>query len=266
MLNSTIPPLKVDKLSVNRSGRSVLTDVCITINQGEFVGLVGPNGGGKTTFLLTVLGLLKSKGGIIELYGQSNLSNDVLRKVGWVSQEAANISSNIHLTVRELVQLGTLTSSNMFWRFSSEQNDRVNRAIEMAGLAEVQDSNIFHLSGGQRQRAVIARVLASQAEFILLDEPLVGIDRESRNSLLKFLDTLCHEGHKTILMISHDIAAIQQASHRMIFLEERIRYDGESSCFPDMEYLASLRGIQPLHETIHKEDKLYQITNIEDNQ
>lgn len=266
MLNSTIPPLKVEKLSVNRSGRSVLTDVCITINQGEFVGLVGPNGGGKTTFLLTVLGLLKSKGGIIELYGQSNLSNDVLRKVGWVSQEAANISSNIHLTVRELVQLGTLTSSNMFWRFSSEQNDRVNRAIEMAGLAEVQDSNIFHLSGGQRQRAVIARVLASQAEFILLDEPLVGIDRESRNSLLKFLDTLCHEGHKTILMISHDIAAIQQASHRMIFLEERIRYDGESSCFPDMEYLASLRGIQPLHETIHKEDKLYQITNIEDNQ
>jgi len=266
VLNSTIPPLKVDKLSVNRSGRSVLTDVCITINQGEFVGLVGPNGGGKTTFLLTVLGLLKSKGGIIELYGQSNLSNDVLRKVGWVSQEAANISSNIHLTVRELVQLGTLTSSNMFWRFSSEQNDRVNRAIEMAGLAEVQDSNIFHLSGGQRQRAVIARVLASQAEFILLDEPLVGIDRESRNSLLKFLDTLCHEGHKTILMISHDIAAIQQASHRMIFLEERIRYDGESSCFPDMEYLASLRGIQPLHETIHKEDKLYQITNIEDNQ
>ena len=266
MLNSTIPPLKVDKLSVNRSGRSVLTDVCITINQGEFVGLVGPNGGGKTTFLLTVLGLLKSKGGIIELYGQSNLSNDVLRKVGWVSQEAANISSNIHLTVRELVQLGTLTSSNMFWRFSSEQNDRVNRAIEMAGLAEVQDSNIFHLSGGQRQRAVIARVLASQAEFILLDEPLVGIDRESRNSLLKFLDTLCHEGHKTILMISHDIAAIQQASHRMIFLEERIRYDGESSCFPDMEYLASLRGIQPLHEAIHKEDKLYQLTDIEDNQ
>jgi zinc transport system ATP-binding protein len=136
----------------------------------------------------------------------------------------------------------------------------------MAGLAEVQDSNIFHLSGGQRQRAVIARVLASQAEFILLDEPLVGIDRESRNSLLKFLDTLCHEGHKTILMISHDIAAIQQASHRMIFLEERIRYDGESSCFPDMEYLASLRGIQPLHEAIHKEDKLYQLTDIEDNQ
>ncbi len=266
MLNSTIPPLKVDKLSVNRSGRSVLTDVCIKINQGDFVGLVGPNGGGKTTFLLTVLGLLKSKGGTIELYGQSNPSNDVLRKVGWVSQEAANISSNIHLTVRELVQLGTLTSSNMFWRFSSEQNDRVNRAIEMAGLAEVQDSNIFHLSGGQRQRAVIARVLASQAEFILLDEPLVGIDRESRNSLLKFLDTLCHEGHKTILMISHDIAAIQQASHRMIFLEERIRYDGESSCFPDMEYLASLRGIQPLHEAIHKEDKLYQLTDIEDNQ
>jgi zinc transport system ATP-binding protein len=181
-----------------------------------------------------------------------------------VSQAAANIPSNIRLTVRELVQLGTLTAGNIFWRFTAEQNERVNRAIEMAGLEEVQDTNIFHLSGGQRQRAVIARVLASKAEFILLDEPLVGIDRESRNSLLQFLDKLCHESQKTILMISHDIAAIQQASHRMIFLEERIRYDGESSCFPDLADLASLRGIQSVHETNYSEDKLYQISSIED--
>ncbi len=260
--NNTSPPLKVDKLTVHRSGKLVLEDVCITINRGEFVGLVGPNGGGKTTFILTILGLLKSKKGSIELYGHKKPSNSIFRKLGWVSQHASNIPENVKLTVRELVQLGTVNSSNMFWRFSSEQNAKVDYAIELAGLQRFRDRNVSKLSGGQRQRAVIARVLASEAEFILLDEPLVGIDRESRNTLLKFLDNLCHEAQKTILMISHDIAAIQQASHRMIFLEERIRYDGASDCFPDLSKLADLRGIKSVHESNEFENRLYQLEDM----
>ena len=178
MESSKLPPLKVDKLSVNRSGKSVLEDVCLTIDQGEFVGLVGPNGGGKTTLLLTILGLLKSRKGTIELYGHTKPSSAIFGKLGWVSQHASNLPQNVKITVRELIQLGTLNASNMFWRFSAEQNEQVNQAIELAGLQEVENTNISTLSGGQRQRAVIARVLASKAEFILLDEPLVGIDRE----------------------------------------------------------------------------------------
>ena len=150
METSKIPPLKVDQLSVNRSGRLVLEDVCLTINQGEFVGLVGPNGGGKTTLLLTILGLLKHRKGNIELYGNTRPSSSVLRKLGWVSQHASNIPKNIKLTVRELVQLGTLNTSNMFWPFSSEQNEQVDQAIELAGLKSVENRNISKLSGGQR--------------------------------------------------------------------------------------------------------------------
>ena len=258
------PLLKVEKLSVSRSGRSIIEDVCLTIDEGEFVGLVGPNGGGITTFLLSFLGILKYRKGIIEVYGQKPASKSILGKIGWVSQSAANIPSNIRITVRELVQLGTLNASNMFWRVGTDQSEQVNNAIEMAGLQDVENRDISQLSGGQRQRAVIARILASKAEFILLDEPLVGIDRESRNSLLKFLDTLCHEGQKTILMVSHDIAAIQQASHRMIFLEERIRYDGAANCFPDLADLATLRGIRPVHADNHNEMELYQIENLEE--
>ena len=223
--------LVVENLSVSRSKRVVLDDVSLTIKSGEFVGLVGPNGGGKTTLLLTILGILKPNPGYVELYGTSNPPNSMLRKLGWVSQHASNIPKNVKLTVRELVQLGTLNSGNMFWRYNADQNARVDRAIRQADLEDVQNRNIHNLSGGQRQRAVIARVLASEAEFILLDEPLVGVDRNSRNSLLKFLDRLCHESQKTILMVSHDIAAIQQTSHRMVYLEERIRYDGASIVF-----------------------------------
>ena len=101
-------------------------------------------------------------------------------------------------------------------------------------LADVQDIDVGRLSGGQRQRAVVARALASDAEFILLDEPLVGIDREARNTLLKLLDRLCHDEGKTILMVSHDLAAIRQTAHRMIYLEEVIRYDGDPAAFPEL--------------------------------
>ena len=151
MERAKTPPLEVEKLSVNRSGQTVLEDVCLTINEGEFVGLVGPNGGGKTTLILTILGLLKFKKGSIQLYGQPSLSSNILRKLGWVSQHASNIPKNIKLTVKELVQLGTLNSTNMFWRYSAEQNVRVDRAIKLAGLQSVQDRNVSNLSGGQRQ-------------------------------------------------------------------------------------------------------------------
>ena len=115
----------------------------------------------------------------------------------------------------------------------------------MVDLEDVQDVDVSRLSGGQRQRAVIARALASESEFILLDEPLVGIDRDSRNSLLKLLDNLCHEENKTILMVSHDLTAIRQTAHRMVFLEETIRFDGPTDQFPDLDVLAELRGIDP---------------------
>ena len=254
--------LVVEDLSVNRSKRVVLDNISLTINRGEFVGLVGPNGGGKTTFLLSILGILKPNQGMVKLYGTRNPSNSIFRKLGWVSQHASNIPKNVKLTVRELVQLGTLNSGNMFWRYNVDQNARVDRAIRQAGLQDAQNRSIHTLSGGQRQRAVIARVLASEAEFILLDEPLVGVDRNSRNYLLKFLDRLCHESQKTILMVSHDIAAIQRTSHRMIYLEERIRYDGASDCFPSLDELANLRGLENVHDNVGIEDKLYQLKDI----
>ena len=119
----------------------------------------------------------------------------------------------------------------------------------MVGLEDVENVDVSRLSGGQRQRAVIARALATEAEFILLDEPLVGMDRDARNSLLKLLDQLCHNSGKTILMVSHDLTAIRQTAHRMIFLEEKIRFDGPTNLFPDLETLADLRGITPAHDS-----------------
>ena len=242
------PILEVNNLSVIRSGKIVLKDVDLTIQKGEFIGLVGPNGSGKSTLLLSLLGVLKPHNGSISIYGDVPNPRNFFGRIGWVSQAASYLPRQIKLTVRELVKLGTVSGENMF-SWSDESNEKVSRAIEMVGLEDVENVDVSRLSGGQRQRAVIARALATEAEFILLDEPLVGMDREARNSLLKLLDQLCHDAGKTILMVSHDLTAIRQTAHRMIFLEEKIWFDGPTNLFPDLETLADLRGITPAHDT-----------------
>jgi len=241
-------PLEIENLSVKRSGKVIIKDIDLTIKHGEFVGIVGPNGSGKSTLLLAILGELKFATGTIGIYGKPPQSRKLFGRVGWVSQAASNLPKHVRITVRELVHLGTLNAGNLFSLNDQRRRESVRKAIEMVGLENEQNVDVSRLSGGQRQRAVIARALASESEFILLDEPLVGIDREARNSLLKLLDQLCHEQGKTILMVSHDLTAIRQTAHRMIFLEETIRFDGPTENFPDLEKLADLRGIAPVHE------------------
>ena len=239
--------LEVKDLSVSRSGKLILKDIDLEVKRGEFVGLVGPNGSGKSTLMLSILGILKAQKGSVRIYGSPPMSRNLMGKIGWVSQAASHLKKEIRITVEELVKLGTLNGKNMFLRSRKEQNSAVDKAIQMVGLEACRNTDLSRLSGGQRQRAVIARALASNADFILLDEPLVGIDRDARNSLLKLLDTLCHEEGKTILMVSHDLTAIRQTAHRMIFLEEEIWFDGDSEEFPDLDQLANLRGIKHVH-------------------
>ena len=247
-LNEDLPILEVNNISVSRSGKMILRDIDLRLSKREFVGLVGPNGSGKSTLLLSILGVLKLHSGAVRIFGEPPMSRRLHGRIGWVSQAASNLPRDIKITVRELVQLGTVNAKNMLELVDRKRRQQVNKAIQMVDLEDVKNTDIGRLSGGQRQRAVIARALASEAELIILDEPLVGIDRESRNSLLKLLDGLCHDEGKTILMVSHDLAAIRQTAHRMIFLEESIRFDGKTEEFPDLVELADLRGIGNVHD------------------
>ena len=255
------PILRIQDLFVKRSGIEVLSDVNLEIQRGEFVGVVGPNGSGKSTLILTILGILKARSGMIQVYGKKPMARENIGKIGWVSQAAANISSNIHISVRELISLGVCNVRNMFQRKTKYERQKIEEAIEMVGLQDQATANLNKLSGGQKQRAAIGRALASDAEFILLDEPLVGIDRQARNELLKLLDTFCHENQKTILMVSHDLSAIRQTAHRMVYLEETIHFDGPSETFPALSELADLRGINHVHRDHPEDIKSIMISN-----
>ena len=240
------PLLLIENVSVRRNKIDVIKDVNLKIYPGEFVGIVGPNGGGKSTLIHAILGVLKCHSGQILLSQQQPLSKGVFGRVAWVSQAAANLPKNVRLTVRELVSLGVLDNKN--WFLPNRSSSKIEDAIEMVGLSHLAQRDVNQLSGGERQRAVIARALASEAELLLLDEPLVGMDRASRSSLLKLLDSFCHKQDKTIVMISHDIAAMVQTAHRLVYLEETIWFDGPPALFPNLEELALMRGIEDVHD------------------
>lgn len=247
--------LEATNLSVRRSGKLVLEDVNLRINKGEFVGVVGPNGGGKSTFLLTILGILQPANGSVTVFGHNPQTINFNGNVGWVSQNAASIPTKMRMTVRELVSLGTLSTSDLFSFRRRKNDEQVERALEIVGLTDLAEMDIARLSGGQRQRAVIGRALASNAKLLIFDEPLVNVDRGSRNGILKLLDDLCHNENKTLLMVSHDLTAIRQSAHRVIYLDGKIQYDGTPSEIPDLSGLAGLVGLQHVHSHPKKEEE-----------
>ena len=257
--------LRVSNLSVNRSGNEVIHDINLTITCGEFVGIVGPNGGGKSTLMLTILGILTPRTGNVKIYDLAPMSKQTLGKVGWVPQAATNLPQNLQITVREFIQLGTLSPKSLF-QLSNKEREKVQKIIETIGLDEYANTRISNLSGGQKQRAAIGKALASDADLLLMDEPMVGVDGESRNSIMRLLDGLCHNQNKTIVMISHDLASIKRTVHRMVYLEQKIRYDGPTQTFPDLSDLAELRGIEPTHPELDipnpNETKSEEIINI----
>ena len=241
--------LRVSNLSVNRSGNEIICDINLTITCGEFIGIVGPNGGGKSTLMLTILGILKPRTGSVRIYDLAPMSRQTLGKVGWVPQAATNLPQNLQITVKEFIQLGTLNHKSLL-RLRKNEREKVQKIIETIGLDEYANTRIANLSGGQKQRAAIGKALASDADLLLMDEPMVGVDGESRNSIMRLLDELCHNQNKTIVMISHDLASIKSTVHRMVYLEQKIRYDGPTQTFPDLADLAELRGIEPTHPNV----------------
>jgi zinc transport system ATP-binding protein len=208
MPQTNTPILEAKDLTVNRTGQLVIDNANFSINKGDYVGIVGPNGGGKTTLILTLLNFLPRTKGIIRFFGSDIDRFSAWEKVAYISQQATSFDRQFPLTVKELVSLGCIKKQNIGRRFKAQDWNAVNESIEFMGLKDVAEKRIGQLSGGQKQRVFVAKVLARKPEIIILDEPIVGVDSTTQEKFYKKLSDLNSERKTTILMVTHDLTSV----------------------------------------------------------
>ncbi len=194
----------------------VLEDITLNINERDFAGIVGPNGGGKTTLLKLILGLLSPRKGAIKVLGKNPA--EVRNLIGYVPQYGT-MADKFPVTAYEVVEMG-LYNSSFESSSRSEKLKRIKELFSLAGLNGLEDKPFFTLSGGQQQRTLIARALVSDPEIILLDEPTASVDSSSEIDIYELLKKLNKE--KTILLVSHDVAFISTYINRVICVNKRL--------------------------------------------
>lgn len=203
------------------AGSRALENVSFGVGIGERLGVLGPNGGGKSTMMKLMLGLLSPSEGSVRVFGVA--ASEARRRglIGYVPQRP-RIELAMPLNVREVVMLGAAWRVPAWKRVARSTRERVDRMIRLVGATEYQHKAIGALSGGQLQRVLIARALAADARLLALDEPTVGIDASGQQKFAELLTSVHKELGMTIMVVSHDLRAIVAGSDRVACLARRL--------------------------------------------
>lgn len=218
--------VSLERVSFTYAGVDVLRDVSFDFYEGDFVGIIGPNAGGKTTLLKLILGLLRPGSGSIRVLGVS--PDEARGLVGYVPQYA-HFDRSFPIRVRTAVTMGTLGRGRMR---DTVANDAVDRALEQVELHEVADRQMGSLSGGQLQRALIARALVTEPRLLLLDEPTASLDTRIGRSVYELLEELADK--ITVVLVSHDIGVISRHVRTIACLNVEMHYHHSKHLTPEM--------------------------------
>ena len=247
------PVLEVSNLHVSRSNSVVIEDANFTIHQGDYVGIVGPNGGGKTTLLLALLNIIPRNKGTIRLFGKNIESFTSWEKVAYVPQHAVNFDPHFPLTVRELVALGRVNRSNLGRTLKRKDWESVDEALKFMGIFDIADRRIGQLSGGQNQRVFVAKALVRKPEIILLDEPVVGVDARTHERFYKKLSDLNIKKGITILLVTHDLTAVFCRMSKVLCMNQWVNVAEITEDFEPEEVLRKAYG-EHFHFVFHKHE------------
>lgn len=207
----------------------VLEDINLSVRERDFIGLIGPNGGGKTTLLKVLLGLLEPTQGEARIMGQP--PSEGRRHIGYVPQ-SMELDRAFPISVWDVVRMGRLGKGGLLRPYSAQDDEVVAKALGSVDMLAHRHSPIAELSGGQRQRVYIARALVTEPKVLLLDEPMANIDPRVSTSIYELLRRL--NDHVTILMISHDVGAVSTYVKTIGCLNRFLFYHADRQLTPEM--------------------------------
>jgi zinc transport system ATP-binding protein len=211
------PPVLLRDVSYSYGRTAVLESVDLRLDDGDFLGIIGPNAGGKTTLLKIVLGLLTPDRGTVEVFGRDPAENRGM--IGYVPQYA-RFDASFPIDVLDTVRMGRLGIGRR--ERSSQSREAALEALEQVELQGLAGEQIGRLSGGQLQRVLVARALASEPRILLLDEPTASIDTRIGRSVFELLERLSEQ--MTIVLVSHDIGVISRYVKTIACLNVRLHY------------------------------------------
>jgi zinc transport system ATP-binding protein len=226
-MNKTIVEIKDVSFAFN--GQSVLRGVNLEIRRGDFIAMIGPNGGGKTTLLKLILGLIKPDKGIIRVMGDTAEKSSPF--IGYVPQHI-HVNRSFPISALDVVLMGKLAPKRRFRRTSTRSRQEALDALEQMGMSSYAQRKIGELSGGQRQRIFIARALATQPKLLLLDEPTANIDSQGQAEFFNLLKML--NKNITIVVVSHDLMVISTYVKSVACVNKCLHYHGQAEITGDM--------------------------------
>lgn len=215
-MNSVI---RINGLCAGYNGKNILSHVDLNVYERDFLGVIGPNGGGKTTLVKCILGLHQPSEGEIRFYKNGQEVHDI--NMGYLPQYN-NIDRKFPISVYEVVLSGLSKQKSIFWKYSSNQHDAVRQIISRMGLEGLEDRAIGALSGGQLQRALLGRALVSNPEVVILDEPDTYIDKRFETKLYSLLEEINKE--RAIILVSHDIGTVLKNVKTIACVNETVHY------------------------------------------
>jgi zinc transport system ATP-binding protein len=228
MSNSKKIAVKVENLTVTyENGVNAIDNVSFEVYEGDFLGIIGPNGGGKTTLLKAMLNLIPVNSGSVEIFGAP--INKSCEEIGYVPQFSA-MNSSFPISVKEVVLSGFLSSGKPVFRYSAEMKNKADEVLRLLNIYDKKDCLVQELSGGQRQRLLIARALVSSPKILVLDEPTASVDPASSENIFEILSNL--KG-VTIIMVTHDVFAVSTKIRSLACLNKKLVYHGEPQLTKD---------------------------------
>jgi len=244
--------ISVNNVSVRYQSVEVVSNISFNVAAGDYLGIVGPNGSGKTSLIRAIFGLISIAKGTVSIFNQNISDFQQWHKIGYLPQKILSFNPNFPATVKEIVAMGLLAQKSFPKRIGRGDDAAIDRILVLLDITNIKDKLIGELSGGQQQRVLLARAMVAEPKILVLDEPTTALDPEAREKFFTVLQELNKKSGVTIMLVTHDIMNIGRYASKLLYLDRKLVFHGGFDEFCSSSEVTDYFGEFAQHVICHR--------------